>query len=365
MRILCVIDVIGTGGAQYQMIELALGFEERGNEVTFLTYRRSHFFVPLLEQAGICINCIEESNYILRILKMIKYIRSGNFDCVLSFLEAPNFICEVAAFPLRKWKLIVGERSANPGISKSLKLIVYRWFHFFADYIVSNSDANIQLVCKVNPFLKPAKCKVIYNIVNLHKWSLPGNFDFKKGLKLKLIVPSRHYYLKNLDGLLDALAMLKVEERNKIHIEWYGDRISEPYCDSSFPEGKLKMTKLGLNDVISFYPATDKINEIIKDADAVGLFSFYEGLPNSLCEAMACGKPIICSKVSDLPAFLKHDNKLLCNPSQIQSIKEALSYLISLDADQLKEIGTKNEKIAKEMFNRDLIISEYQELFRK
>jgi glycosyltransferase involved in cell wall biosynthesis len=365
LRILCVIDSLNCGGAQRQICELAKGFKERGNDISFLVYHNIPFFNTYLDKAGILITQIPEGRYLNRIIRMRRFIRKGNYDAVLSFLEAPNFICEVSGLPFRRWKLVVGERNSDPGISKSLKLRLYRCFHIFADYVVANSYSNIQKVRKVNPFLRLSKCKVIYNIVDFDRWKPPVNFECHKDSKLKLIIPARHTAQKNLNGLLEALVLLNSEEQDKIKIEWYGDRINEPFIDSSFPEGKLKTTRSGLTDIISYYPATADITALIQDADAVGLFSFYEGFPNALCEAMACGKTIICSEVSDLPAFLSHDINLLCNPSQIQTIKSSLSYLINLSPTRLKQIGMENERIAKEKFHREAIISDYLELLSK
>ena len=35
------------------------------------------------------------------------------------------------------------------------------------------------------------------------------------------------------------------------------------------------------------------------DADAVGIFSIYEGLSNTICEAMCLGKIVITTDISD------------------------------------------------------------------
>ena len=89
-----------------------------------------------LYEAGILISCIEEPNYIKRLFKMRHFIRKGNYNAVLSFLEGANFICEFAGLPFRKWSLVVGERSANPDIMRSLRLKFYRWFHVFRNNFV-------------------------------------------------------------------------------------------------------------------------------------------------------------------------------------------------------------------------------------
>lgn len=362
MRILCVIDSLGPGGAQRQLVELALGFKEEGHTVSFLTYHQINFYTPTLQKNDIPITCICEKNYLKRLLKMRRFIRRGRYDSVLSFLEAANLICEIAGLPYRSWKLVVGERSADPAILKSTKLRIFRWLHVFADYVVANSYTNIKIVKSANPILSKSKCKVIYNIVNFDLWKPSLNYYPLKDGKLKLIVVASHRYLKNLNGLIEALALLSNEERSKISVDWYGDRITEPFFDNSIADAKQKITFHKLNKIITFYPATREIIQKVQEADTIGLFSFYEGLPNTICEGMACGKPIICSEISDMPELLSIDKNLLCDPSDPQSIKNAIIYLIGLSKEQLINIGEGNEKICKEKFAKEIILSDYLKL---
>src|SRR5690554_5400606 len=170
MKILCVIDSLGSGGAQRQLVNLALAFKEKGHEVSFLVYHSQPFYYPLLKKEGIEVIEVVEPNYLKRLFKMRKVIRGGGYDAVLSFLEAANFICELSTLPFRKFRLVVGERSANPTILKSFKLRLYRWFHFLADAIVANSHENIKIVKQANPLLPNKKLHVIYNLIDFEKW---------------------------------------------------------------------------------------------------------------------------------------------------------------------------------------------------
>ena len=365
MKILCVIDSLGSGGAQRQLVELAIGFKEKEHDVSFLTYHNIPFFISILEKNEIFTTCIQESNYLRRLLKMRRFIRKGNYDAVVSFLEAPNFICEVAGLPYRNWKLVVGERSADPEILKKIKLKMYRWFHVFADYIVANSFANLQLVRSINPLLTDKKCKVIYNAIDFNQWKPITDFSIRKNSKIKLVIVASHYYLKNLNGLLEALSLLSKHERSKLIVDWYGDKVTEPFIDGSIVEAFKKTTYYSLEDIIFFHPATHDIKRIIQESDSVGLFSFYEGFPNVVCEGMACGKPIICTAVSDIPNILSHDPNLLCDPTDSKSIAKSLRYLIILSNEQFAQIGKKNEEIAKLRFSKEVIISMYLQLLNK
>jgi glycosyltransferase involved in cell wall biosynthesis len=364
LKILCVIDSLTSGGAQRQLVELALGFKEKGNDVQFLTYHYIPFYNATLEKRDISITLIQEPNYLKRLLKMRYFIRRGKFDVVLSFLEASNFICEISGLPYRNWKLVVGERNANPALLKSPKLVLYRWFHFFADYIVANSYMNIEFVKKINPLLKRSKCKTIYNLIDFNHWEVAPNNYRKKSSKLKLVVLARHSYQKNLIGLINALSLLSKQEKEIISVEWYGDGATGSYVDETYPVAIKEISLSDIRTIISFHPASHNVLEIIQESDIVGLFSLYEGLPNAICEAMACGKPVICSNVSDMSRILTYDKNLLFNPKDPHSIKDVLSYILSLGKDQLIEIGLTNAKIAKEKFKKEEVISKYLELFK-
>jgi glycosyltransferase involved in cell wall biosynthesis len=299
-------------------------------------------------------------------LKIRQFIRHGDYDAVISFLEGANFFCEVAGIPFRKWKLVVGERIADPQILKLPKLIIYRWFHFFADYIVGNSKANLELVRLANPFLRRSKCKLIYNIIDFQKWKPTTDYQPRQNSKIKLIIGSSHCYRKNLVGFVKALLLLSKQELNEFTVDWYGDRLTEPYYDNSYAEARKIIEENGLENIISFFPATHEIHQRVQESDVVGLFSFAEGFPNIICEGMACAKPVICSAISDFPEIISDDSRLLLfNPGDPQSIKEAISYLLSLDNKQLIKIGLKNQRKAKDLFEKEFIISSYLDLLGK
>lgn len=357
MRILCVIDSLGSGGAQRQLVNLAVAFKERGHQVRFAVYHQENFFKGLLDEQYIKVDVISEPSYVKRLFKFRKYIRKGNFDAVLSFLEAANFICEFAGLPWKRWTLVVGERSANPNILKSFKLKFYRWFHLFSDFVVSNSYENLKLVKQINPLLSSGKGKVIYNMVDFDHWSIDNEYVPLRDGKLLLIVVASHRYLKNAKGLIEAVEGLRDEEKQKIKIEWYGN-VS---LDNSNKEAINLVHKYSLEHIITFHKATLAINQKMKKADAIGLFSFYEGLPNVLCEAMVMGKPIVTSAVSDIPLLIK-DKQLLFNPYDTDDISKVLSYLISLKAEELLELGERNKMMNKKLFYKEAIVSEYLSL---
>lgn len=354
MKILCVIDSLVTGGAQRQLVELAIGFKERGHEVSFLIYHQLIFFKETLDRAEIPVTKVIEPNFLRRFLKMRRHIRSGNFDAVLSFLGAANFIAEMSSFPWRRWRLVVGERSADPNLFRFSILKVYRWVHLMADYVVANSQENLRIVRKINPFLSVRKCKVIYNIVNFSLFT-PTPIPAKaSGEGFQLLVPSSIRALKNLNGLIEAVNHLSSEEKERFSIHWYGNVL-----DGSLAKGLAKIEKYGITKMFHFYPPVTDIHLKMQNADGVGLFSFHEGLPNAICEGMASGKVVICSRVSDVPRLLAHQPQSMFDPTNHHDITRVLKWALSLSFQEREEIGKLNRAHALKLFDKATIVDSY------
>lgn len=359
MKILCFIDSLNSGGGQRQMVNLAIGFKERGHEVIMLNYHALNFFKSQLDSHNIPVKTVSQPNYLKRLFRIRSIIRSEKPDAVLSFLSAANFMATFSGLPNRNWTLVVGERSANPNIVKSLKQRFYRFFHIFPDYIVANSYANLELIKKANPFLKGNKLKVIYNIININHTSkvIRINSD-----KTHIVIAARYVHIKNLGGLIKAVAGLPQIYKEKLHIDWYGNIENNSYYDDS----KLSIQEYNLQNVIKLHNRTHEVYNKYIEADFVGLFSKYEGFPNTICEALALQKPVICTNVSDIPLFLKEgENGFFCEYNQTESIKQALIRAIDSSEEERLKMGVNNRKIVESKFKREDIIDQYIELFKK
>lgn len=362
-KILCVINNLGSGGAQRQLVNLAIGFRQKGYNVDFLIYAPSvsHYYYDTIQQNGMDIIEVDEDNYALRILKMRQIIRRYQPDVILAFLEVAAFIAEMSSVLPHKWKLIVGERSADPRKRTSRRLRFFLHCHRFADYIVANSQANIDIIKQVAPELPDAKYRVIYNGLDPDKFAVDDGFTFCRNAKRNILIASSHRYVKNLRNLIEAVRMLSPDDRNTIHIDWYGNQHLD---DNSFEENMQRIADCHLEEVFSFYPPTLDIYDRMRQADAVALFSHFEGFPNALCEGMMLAKPVIATRVSDIPLIIKEpDNGFLCESNDVSSIHEALHRFLTTPAAALQAMGQRNREKALALFLQPHIVEEYEHLF--
>jgi glycosyltransferase involved in cell wall biosynthesis len=100
-------------------------------------------------------------------------------------------------------------------------------------------------------------------------------------------------------------------------------------------------------------------------ADALVLVSLAEGLPNVVCEAMACGLPVVLSDVSDHRKMVEEGHTgFLCSPYEAGSIANALQSIIRLPGGQRRAMGELARKAAEDQFARERFIEEYERVYR-
>lgn len=363
-KIIFIIDDLRSGGAQKQLIALAESFRDNEYSVEIVYYFKHDYYLNYLHENKIKATLIEEKKPIKRIIKIRRHIREHKPDGLIAFMVVPILIGQLTMCPpIPGCVFISGERSSDPKILTSVKSRIVRLLHFFSSYVVANSSKNIEIVKKVNPFLSNKKLITIYNSIDLEKFRPSSHFRFRKNGYIRIIVPASYRRLKNPLGLIEALHQLSEYEKKQIRIDWFGDKAYESHSDNVLKECEINIQKNRLGGIIQLNDVINNISEKMPEYDVVGLFSFYEGLPNTVCEGMACGKPILCTKVSDLPVLIREsENGYLCEANDVGTIKKAIQRLISTSNHELTVMGKNNRVKARQLFDKSHIFKQYKNL---
>ena len=102
----------------------------------------------------------------------------------------------------------------------------------------------------------------------------------------------------------------------------------------------------------------DGLNRL-RSCSAFVLPTYWEGLPNSVLEAMALGLPIVTTPVGAIPdAVFDGDNGYLVPPQDTEALTEALDRLISNPA-RAAEMGARSRQIMQEQFTVDAMWPRY------
>ena len=237
MKILFLIDNLGSGGAQRQLVTIAPLLKQRGYEPEVLCYWEQNFFAPILEKENITIHWKVEPNHIKRIWKIRQFIRKGDYKAVISFLDTPNFLNCIAAIGGKKWKVITGERSADEAFFHSRRGKFFIWLQRYSDLIVCNSH-NAEIMWQKYCPKYSNKLTTIYNTVSMEAPKI--RYSPLRGGKVHIVVAATYRYIKNVKGLIKALSLLSKQEREKLQVDWYGRIIYIVYEGQRFVPNNLK-----------------------------------------------------------------------------------------------------------------------------
>ena len=357
-RILCLIESLGSGGAERQMTGLAVMLKQAGYQVEVLYYVNKEFYLPYLHEHGVAARYLADaSSPKKRFFALKNYINEYAPDTIISYSVSSNMICCLLKLFGAKFNLIVSERNTTQEITLRVRsrFCLYRW----ADHIVPNSYSQAAFIEHWYPRLMP-KVKVITNFVDTDKFS-PLNLKVEHIDKCTNIVSvGRIVPQKNILTFIQAVARV-IADGYKVHVDWFGYDLKDEYskeCHKLIKDNNLE-------EIFVFHPASHSIEEEYRKADVFCLPSIYEGFPNVLCEAMCCGKPVLCSRVCDNPKIVSEgQNGLMFDPLSVDDMAMSIQRFLDIPDEAKLKMGEISLDIAHNLFSKDIFISKYKSIIK-
>lgn len=362
-KITCFIESLSAGGAQRQICYLANFLRIKHYEVTILTYHNDSFFADELKKNDIHIVNLENKNKLIKFKNLIYFLRNHPHDLVIAYLRNPSLIAEIAKLFQKKWKLIVSERN-NHIDEKYLYLLIRRIFHLLADYVVVNSKTNLRSIIKKSPWL--TKVSLIYNFTDLNYFIPKKDKHSSQNKTINFLGIGKYTYQKNILNLIKAFNIVKtVNPDIKITLNWFGDNFSNFNSKEYLKKVYSLIDQFNLKAIINLNGPTEEILDQYNSATAIILPSFYEGFPNVLSEAMACGLPILASDVCDNSLLVDSTNGFLFNPASPQDIANKIFKFCELSDENIDLLSINSRNKAKKFFDQKIFINEYLNIIRK
>lgn len=350
-KILLFTDCLGAGGAQRQLVGLAIMLKENGYNVKVSTYYNIDFYKKQLDDAGVPNELIPGAdNTKKRILAVRNYFKQEQPDWVIAYQETPSLVACAAKVLGCKYKLIVSERNTTQsiGLNERVRFFLYHW----ADKIVPNSYAQENFLTSHYQWMS-AKIKVITNFVDLDHFT-PHYHNLHKQFRVLIVATIRDS--KNTMGMLNAISILKSRGIN-CHFDWYGKSMEfKQYLDKC----NDYIINHDLSDMIALKEKTKEIVRQYQKADVFCLPSFYEGTPNVICEAVSCGLPIAASNVCDNSIYVVEGiNGVLFNPSSPTDIADNFLMLFNRLRQDYSSFQHNSRRIAEEKLSKSLFLEQY------
>jgi glycosyltransferase involved in cell wall biosynthesis len=168
---------------------------------------------------------------------------------------------------------------------------------------------------------------------------------------------ARLYYQKGLDMLLQSWYL--------VHKELPEARLIIAGSGPLAAQLTYMAEALNLGESVEFLGAQSDVTAVLHRGGIAALPSRWEGMPNAILEAMACGLPCIATRVSGTEDIIKHEvNGLLVEPEDYQSMAQALLTLLRDRARCSAYAKAAHETIEKD-YELEHITDLYLELYQR
>jgi glycosyltransferase involved in cell wall biosynthesis len=173
----------------------------------------------------------------------------------------------------------------------------------------------------------PEKVRVLYGGIDLGKFQYIAPQESKEHINILSI--GRLVEKKGHDILLQAYAKIR-EKYPNTSITVIGEGIYREYL-----ENLAQQLKLGNSFTLYNHIQYDQVAEHMKKADLfvaaslTGKDGDVEGIPNTLKEAMATGRPVISTYHAGIPELVTNEhNGLLVQENNVDELAQALEYML-------------------------------------
>ena len=184
--------------------------------------------------------------------------------------------------------------------------------------------------------------------------------------KMKLILFVGHFSReKGPDILLKTWKRYVAETFLDTGIVFVGSKNPDHYeVDTELVKDIHQMAEPYIDDRIFFIESTDEIEKVYKAADLFVLPSLREGLPNSLLEAMACGLPVIVSRLEGITDWVIADGVmgLLVEPSIRNDLGRAIKSVLN-DDTLAGSFGREARRTVLDRFSMKRVLEQYSKLY--
>lgn len=348
-NILILTGSMGAGGAERQINELIK--RSTSNDIKFHLFILSKIIDPFGEELITCgtpVFYCKNISSLYRLLLLRKYIIKYNIKVIYSFLCVPSIYGYFASRFTSVKYLIPTIRFTNPNIKWQIYLMTKIILKKSILVIVNAERVKYYAIKKFG--ISENKIKVIYNGIDTEKFKPNQN-------KNKIII--------------GTVGKWSIPKNPKLFLKII-DKISMKYCNIEFCMVGYK--KLGYenikNDIslqaynkINFIEYTDKMCDIYSRFTIFLLTSISEGMPNALCEAMACGIPSICNNVGGCAEIIQDgESGYLIESYDVAGFIEKIEQIV-FDTGKRRIISENARKRIIEKYSVERMVSETLKLF--
>lgn len=297
------------------------------------------------------VNPIEDFKLLLSYRRLLKAEKP---DLVLTYTIKPNvyggFCCGLMKIPYIVTVTGLGSTFQKQGLFLAMIAAMYRAGLKKAACVFFQNQENREIFEKHHIRGKSSRL-VSGSGVNLKRHSFE---EYPKGEETTFLYIGRMMREKGIGELLEAAKELS---SSKVRFRLLG------YCDEDLKDRLDEAENKGYIEQLGFHP---DVHEYIKNASALVLPTYHEGMSNVLMEASATGRPVIATHISGCREIFEEGiTGFGCEKESSQDLIRALRRFLELSPDEQAGMGQKAREKMEREFDREKVVHAYYEEIKK
>lgn len=247
--------------------------------------------------------------------------------------------------------LISSERTA-PGAVGRAYLLRQLILGLFTDLIITNAEHSARYYIQ-HRIIAPEKVSIVRNAIDVSNYPMACGSSSENYPVVGYVANFRS--MKNHVFLVEAAARL-IEDFPNACFLFAGEGPEQKKVEAS-------ITKLGLDRHFELYDQVKDISQFLKSLDIYTHVSEYEGMPNALMEAMACGLPCVVTNTTGNAELVQDGlTGLLVGLRDVEGLTKALIRLAN-DVNFAKKIGRAARQWITANLNIDIFLEQMMYLY--
>ena len=284
MKIFFYINVLGGGGAERVIANLANQLTDTNNEVAVVTSYliNNEYTLNSRVKRFQLEECTYQDNFIRRNIRRVyrlrKILKKERPDILISFMAEPNYRAVLATVGLPTKTLISVRNDPNMEYIGKIGSFLAKNLLIHADGCVFQTSEAMEWF----PQKLQKKSRIIYNAVRPDFYSVE-----REPIKGRVVSCGRLSKQKNYSMLIKAFEEV-VKKNSEAILCIYGEGDLKKELENEI-ESKNLQNRVFLKG------STNNVPAVLKNAEVFVLSSDYEGMPNALMEALTVGIPCVAT----------------------------------------------------------------------